>query len=61
VHLRSRQKEDSAAVSEARPAGAFSTPWDGRNDAGRDLPTGVYFADVTTGQGKTAGRVVLAR
>ena len=44
-----------------RPAGAFSTPWDGRDDNGREMPTGVYFARIVTGQGSTTGRVVLAR
>jgi flagellar hook assembly protein FlgD len=44
-----------------RPAGAFSTPWDGRDDNGRDLPTGVYFARIVTGQGSAMGRAVIAR
>jgi flagellar hook assembly protein FlgD len=44
-----------------RPAGAFSTPWDGRDDAGRELPTGVYFARVVTGEGSAMGRAVIAR
>ncbi len=44
-----------------RPAGAFFTPWDGHDDNGRDLPTGVYFARIVTGEGSTTGRVVLAR
>jgi flagellar hook assembly protein FlgD len=44
-----------------RPAGAFSTPWDCRDDNGRDLPTGVYFARIVTREGMVTGRVVLAR
>jgi flagellar hook assembly protein FlgD len=44
-----------------RPAGAFSTPWDGRDDNGREMPTGVYFARVVTGEGMVTGKVVLAR
>jgi flagellar hook assembly protein FlgD len=44
-----------------RPAGAFSTPWDGRDDHGREMPTGVYFARIFTREGATTGRVVLAR
>lgn len=44
-----------------RPAGAFSVPWDGRDDNGRDLPTGVYFARIVTGQGSAMGRAVIAR
>jgi flagellar hook assembly protein FlgD len=44
-----------------RPAGAFSVSWDGRDDNGRDLPTGVYFARIVTGQGSAMGRAVIAR
>jgi flagellar hook assembly protein FlgD len=44
-----------------RQAGAFSTPWDGRDDNGRQLPTGVYFTRIMTGQGSAMGRAVIAR
>jgi hypothetical protein len=43
------------------PAGDYSLEWDGKDDAGRELPAGVYFTHVTTAQGTTTGRVVLAR
>jgi hypothetical protein len=43
------------------PAGEYSLKWDGKDDAGRELPAGVYFTHVTTGQGTATGRVVLAR
>jgi hypothetical protein len=43
------------------PAGEYSLKWDGRDDAGRELPAGVYFTHVTTNDGTTTGRVVLAR
>lgn len=43
------------------PAGEYSLKWDGKDDAGRDLPAGVYFTHVTTGEGMTTGRVVVAR
>lgn len=35
--------------------------WDGRDDAGRDLPAGLYLVRVTTPVGATNGRVVLTR
>jgi flagellar hook assembly protein FlgD len=44
-----------------RPAGSFTTTWDGRDDNGRELPTGVYFARVVTEQGSAMGRAVIAR
>jgi flagellar hook assembly protein FlgD len=30
-------------VSGVRPAGSHAVDWDGRDDHGRDLPTGTYF------------------
>jgi hypothetical protein len=43
------------------PAGDYSLKWDGRDDAGRELPAGVYFTHVTTAERTTTGRVALAR
>jgi flagellar hook assembly protein FlgD len=43
------------------PAGSFSTQWDGRDDNGRELPTGIYFARIVTAHGTRTGRVILAR
>ena len=43
------------------PAGDFSLPWDGRDADAHELPSGVYFAKVTTPAGETSGRVVLTR
>ncbi len=42
-------------------AGGNSLLWDGRDDAGRDVTSGVYFARVTTRQGMKASPVVMAR
>jgi hypothetical protein len=44
-----------------RPAGAYSTPWNGRNENGRELPTGVYFARIVTAEGMRTGRMIVAR
>jgi flagellar hook assembly protein FlgD len=43
------------------PAGDYSLKWDGKDDAGRDLPAGMYFTHVTMADGTTTGRVVLTR
>jgi len=43
------------------PAGETSLSWDGRDDAGRDVPAGVYFVKVATSAGETSGGVVLTR
>lgn len=43
----------------SRPAGYYSVGWDARDDAGRELPAGVYLARVTTTGGSVTGRLVL--
>jgi hypothetical protein len=43
------------------PAGETPFSWDGRDDAGRDLPAGVYLVKVTTPAGEASGRMVLTR
>jgi len=41
--------------------GAQSVRWDGRDDAGRSLSSGVYLYQVETRDGSGSGRMVLAR
>lgn len=43
------------------PAGRFSLVWDGADDAGAQLASGVYFTRIQTDDGQEAGRVVLMR
>ena len=45
----------------ARGAGAFSLTWDGRDDAGRPMPSGVYFARLAAGGAESVLKLVLAR
>jgi len=35
--------------------------WDGRDDAGREVPTGVYLARLRNGTGKVVVKLVRAR
>jgi len=42
-------------------AGERVVPWDGRDDAGRSLPSGVYLARFATPAGARAARVILLR
>jgi hypothetical protein len=44
-----------------RAGGDAPLEWDGRNEAGREAPAGVYLVKVTTPARETSGRVVLAR
>ena len=48
-------------VNGSLPAGARQTVWDGRDDASRDVASGVYFVRLKAGEEKAHGRVVLLR
>ena len=46
-------------VDEEKTAGAYSTRWDGRSDAGVSQSSGVYFARVEMGGAKRSYKTVL--
>ena len=41
--------------------GAYEVRWNGRDDAGRTMPSGIYFVSVKQGLEASTTRVVLAR
>ncbi len=43
------------------PSGAHDAVWDGRDDAGRDMPSGVYMATIQAGPRMATWRMVLVR
>jgi hypothetical protein len=43
------------------PIGEFSLPWDGRDDGGQDLPSGVYLAKIQTTNGTATVKITLTR
>ena len=45
----------------AREAGAHRVAWDGRDDAGRPLPAGVYFSQLEAGGVRSTEKLVLLR
>jgi hypothetical protein len=45
-------------VNRKQPTGAYSAMWDGRDDAGRKLPAGVYLYRLTIGNFSTARKIV---
>ena len=48
-------------ASDLLAAGSYAWRWDGRDDSGLALPSGVYLARLTTGEGSTTARVVVAK
>jgi len=44
-----------------RPAGTHTLVWDGRNDAGRPLPSGTYLVRARAGTGMATGKLLLAK
>ncbi len=48
-------------VEGRKPAGVHSLDWDGRDDAGREVGSGVYFYRLTNGQEQRTGKMVLLR
>jgi hypothetical protein len=48
-------------VDEWQDAGERNVTWDGRDDAGRPVPAGVYYYSLETARVVRRGRVVLAR
>jgi hypothetical protein len=48
-------------VAEPLAAGRHEVTWDGRDRAGRPLPSGTYLARLQTPDGVATGKLVLAR
>jgi photosystem II stability/assembly factor-like uncharacterized protein len=46
---------------DAHASGAHGVPWDGRDETGRLVPSGVYFSAVDTGSGRAAKKVTVQR
>ena len=47
--------------SGTRPAGRYQATWDGQDNAGRAVPTGMYFCRLNTAQGSHTRKLTLAR
>ncbi len=50
-----------ALLDESVDPGPHGVPWDGRDDAGRQLPRGIYFARLQTPARTAAERIVITR
>jgi hypothetical protein len=47
--------------TDAHPAGRHQVPWDGRDDFGASMATGIYFLRLSAGERTLAGKVLLIR
>jgi hypothetical protein len=54
-----RGREVMVLVDGAFPAGAHAATWDGRDRAGRPLPSGVYVAVLRTTEGRSTRKLLL--
>ena len=48
-------------IDAERPAGTYSVLWDGRDDAGRDVASGVYLCRMIAGDYRAVRKLVLVR
>ncbi len=48
-------------TSQVMPVGTHAVDWDGRDDQGQDLPSGVYLYAIGTAQGRQTGKMSLVR
>jgi hypothetical protein len=48
-------------VIEQMPAGEYEVTWDGRNDRGDEMPSGMYFCKLTVGRQSTARKLLLLK
>jgi len=54
-------QEVCSLVNDTRPAGVYEVVWNGRDHAGNQMGSGVYFARLETGNASVVTRMVLSR
>jgi len=47
-------------MRESQPAGNYRVEWDGRDDATRHLPAGVYLVRLKAGEGTVSSKIIVA-
>ena len=55
------EDESTFSIIEGLPEGAHRVPWNGRDDEGRELPSGVYFARLDAGDLRSVEKLTLLK
>lgn len=53
-------REVRTLVSEVKPAGSYTAIWDGRDDQGAVVPSGIYVYKISTGSSNLSRRMLLS-
>jgi flagellar hook assembly protein FlgD len=61
VHDAAGRLVRTLASAEAREAGRYEIAWNGRDEAGRAVPAGVYLARLRAGSDRDTARLVLVK
>ena len=59
--VRTRLEGISLLLNESRTAGRHEVVWNGTDDSGSTLPSGVYFARVEAGGEQSVRKITLAK
>jgi hypothetical protein len=54
-------RERRALMRNEKSPGRYNIDWDGKDDAGNDLPSGVYWLRLRSGNGTKTNRMVVVR
>lgn len=54
-------RQVSTLADKSLPAGVYRVKWDGRDQGGRNVSSGVYFAMIESGGGRQAARLILLK
>ena len=54
-------REVATLVNEVRPAGVYTVRWDGRNDRGEPVSSGIYLYQLKVGSATATKKMILLK